>query len=295
MTARLRSMTGFGTASGESDRYRITVDVRSVNHRSLDLVVRTREPYRAAEKALRDLVKDGLSRGRVELLLDVAFVGQDSATVEVDQELARRVLEALERLAEGGRLGSPSAVDLLRVPGVISVNGGERDWQQEDEELLLEVASRALGELVAAREKEGAKLAAELDTGIGRLIGSLGELASRRETVVGRSKQALLERVSALLDGPPLDQGRLEQEVALLVEKSDVAEELDRLSAHIEHLGEAIAGTAAAGKRIDFLLQEILRELNTIGAKCRDLDMSRTVLEARLVSEQMREQVQNVE
>ena len=141
MSSKLRSMTGFGSATGESDRYRVTVDARSVNHRALDLVVRVREPFRRSEKALRDLVKEGVGRGRVELFLDVSFVGQEAVELEVDEELAERVVAALQKIRSGGaEVLPPTTGDLLRVPGVVSVHGAQRDWIDDDEALLLEVA-----------------------------------------------------------------------------------------------------------------------------------------------------------
>ena len=288
----MHSMTGFGTAAGESSRYRVTADIRSVNHRSLDLVVRTREPYRSSEKALRDLIKSRVGRGRVELFLDVSYLGEETGDVELDRELATRVLAAVAEIPDVGPL---AAGDLLRVPGVVNVTHAQREWLEDDEKLLMEVATRALDELAAAREREGAKLERDLEEGAAMLTAASLSLRARRGAVVEQSRESLQERVSALLEGAHLDEARLEQEVALLVEKSDVEEELERLSAHIEHLGEAFAAVGPVGKRIDFLLQEVMRELNTVGAKCRDLEMSRTVLEARLAAEQMREQVQNVE
>ncbi len=296
MSEGLTSMTGFGSAVEENDRYRIGVEIRSVNHRGLDLVVRLRDPYRRNEVALRDLVKSRLRRGRVEVSVDVERIVELEASVDIDRRRAQALVELVAGLrAEGLELAPLSAGDLLRIPGILEIREAEASWSRADEKLLIEVSSIALDELQDARGIEGAKLAKELQAGFDQLAGIVEELTRRRQEVAEHQLGALEERLHALVVEALPDRQRLLQEVALLVERGDVREELDRLRAHLEHGAEIMSNPPPVGKRLDFLCQELMRELNTIGAKCRDLSMAQAVLDARLVADQLREQVQNVQ
>jgi len=292
----VRSMTGYGHAEGENLRYRVRLALRSVNHRFLDVVLRLKEEQRTSESALRELLGETLSRGRVEVGADIERVGRDSSRLEVDRRALKDLTRALEGLLEEDLIERGlTAGDLIRHPQLLRVSEPANHWSVEDEELLLRVAGEALAELEAARGTEGEKLAAALAErleALGRAAGELRELApaAREETAA-----ALGERLTALLGDQALDPARLAQEVALLADRSDVKEELDRLGAHLEHFHEVMAGDGAIGKRLDFLTQEIFRELNTLGAKCRNARMTRAVLDAKVLCEQLREQVQNVE
>jgi len=292
----VRSMTGYGHAEGENLRYRVRLALRSVNHRFLDVVLRLKEEQRTSESALRELLGETLSRGRVEVGTDIERVGRDSSRLEVDRRALKDLTRALDGLLEEDLIERGlTAGDLIRHPQLLRVSEPANHWSGEDEELLLRVAGEALAELVAARGTEGEKLAAALAErleALGRTAGELRELApaAREETAA-----ALGERLNALLGDQALDPARLAQEVAFLADRSDVKEELDRLGAHLEHFHEVMAGDGAIGKRLDFLTQEIFRELNTLGAKCRNARMTRAVLDAKVLCEQLREQVQNVE
>jgi uncharacterized protein (TIGR00255 family) len=292
----LASMTGFGTASGDNGRYRVTVELRSVNHRGLDVVIRTKEVCRAAEPELRAMLKERLHRGRVEVTVNAEPVSAPEQTAEIDRALAA----ALGRLAaelrgQGLAEGTLGPGDLLRIPGLVRIATVDTAWSDDDQALLRGVAAAAIDRAVESRRIEGASLEDELRRGFERVRELVALLIERRGEVTRHYLRALEERLRSLLGDALPDRQRLEQEIALLVEKSDVNEELERLRAHLEHGAGVLSGPPPAGRRLDVLLQEMLREISTIGAKCRDLEMSRTVMEARLVSEQMREQVQNVE
>jgi uncharacterized protein (TIGR00255 family) len=292
----LASMTGFGSASGDNGRYRVTVELRTVNHRGLDLVVRVKDVCRSSEPELRAMLKERMHRGRVEMTVNAEPIAVTEQTAEIDRGLAR----ALGRLAtelrgEGLVEGPLYPGDLLRVPGMLRTSGEEALWSEEDQTLLRQVAGAAIERTLATRRAEGASLEEELRRGFKRVGELTSTLLERRSEVTLHYQQALEERLRALLGDALPDRQRIQQEIALLVEKSDVNEELERLRAHLEHSEEVFAGPPPSGRRLDVLLQEMLREISTVGAKCRDLEMSRTVMEARLVSEQLREQVQNVE
>jgi uncharacterized protein (TIGR00255 family) len=242
------------------------------------------------------MLKEGLQRGRVEVTVNVEPIGEPELAAELDRALAA----ALARLAgelqrEGLTEGALTAGDLLRVPGLVRVAPRDLGWTAADEAFLLELCARALAQTVASRRAEGARLAEELRRGLARLRELTASLEERRDDVTQHYLRLLEARLRALAGDALPDRPRLEQEVALLVEKSDVNEELERLRAHLEHGDAILDGASPAGRRLDVLLQEILRELSTVGAKCRDLPMIRTVMDARLQAEQLREQVQNVE
>ena len=292
----LRSMTGFGVASGESDRYRIGAAVRSVNHRNLDLSIRLLQSLREAEAPIRALLQSRLSRGRLDLTVDVESVLPSASEVRVDRRLIDELTELSRSLGSGDeRLSALGIGDLLRIPGVVEVRRRDEEWLDGDQKLLVSVVEEALEQLVGARETEGRALVDLLTKGLGRLAALAEQLAEGRAEAIAELETNLRKRVTRLLEGVPLDEARLAQEVAHLVERSDVTEEIDRLFAHVAHAATVLEGESPAGKRLDFLLQEVQRELNTLGAKCRDIAMSRVVVDGKAACEQLREQVQNVE
>jgi uncharacterized protein (TIGR00255 family) len=292
----MRSMTGYGEASGENSRHGITVSVRAVNHRFLDLQLRIGDELRGSEAALRDVIGREIARGRLEARVEVRPVAERKAMVRVNMGVIREAHAAVHQLAEAGMVERGLAAgDLLRLPEAFRVDLADGDWLEEDEDLLLAVARQSVAQLVGGREKEGASLAAILDEKLRGLEEAVSRLDALRGPVREEIAAALRRRLAELLGGQPLDEARLAQEVALLVDRSDVSEEIDRLRSHVEHFRAVTREAGATGKRLDFLTQEIFRELNTLGAKCRNAEMTRAVLDAKVLCEQVREQVQNVE
>lgn len=292
----MRSMTGYGEASGENARYGITVSLRAVNHRFLDVQLRIGDELRSSEAALRDLLGKEISRGRVEARVEVRPVAERKAEVQVNMGVVRAAHATIHQLVEAGLVEKGlSAGDLLRLPEAFRVDVGSEAWEPGDHELLLRVAGEAVAQLVAGREREGANLVAILDERLNGLDEVVARLDAMRGNVREELAVALRKRLAELLGGQTLDEARVAQEVALLVDRSDVSEEIDRLRSHVEHFRAVTREPGATGKRLDFLTQEVFRELNTLGAKCRNAEMTRAVLDAKVLSEQMREQVQNVE
>ena len=292
----MRSMTGYGQAEDRTTHAAIAVTVRGVNHRYLDVSIRLREEAKASEGALRDLVGRVAERGRVEIGVEQQRLGDRASTVEIDRGAVEALHAASRELAERGLIGGElSLADLFRLPDVVRVQHAEEGWGEAEQSLLLVVAARALTQFTAGRESEGARLRVVLEEKLALLTGLRERLLTRREAVVPEMRETLRRRLDEALAGRELDSTRLEQEVALLVDRSDVSEELDRLNAHLEHFHEILNSSGAIGKRLDFLSQELFRELNTLGSKCRDAEMTRMLLDAKVVCEQLREQVQNVE
>ncbi len=291
----MRSMTGFGQAAGESERFRVTVTLRGVNHRFLDLSIRLRDGLRPIEQALRDRLAARLWRGRLEVSLDVVTLCARNPEVAIDEEMAASVRSLCDDLRQRGVVSGELAIgDLLRLPDVIKLQSHEPEWDESDHEMLFGVVDGALDQLIGARVTEGRKLASVLDERLVGLQRLNQELIERGAEAVSGLASSLRQRVTELVDNQ-LDEDRLAQEVAFLVDRSDVSEELDRLESHLDHFRTVMAQDGSVGKRLDFLTQEIFRELNTLGAKCRDSEMTRSVLDSKVLCEQLREQVQNIE
>ena len=292
----MRSMTGFGQASGEGERYRVSVTLRAVNHRYLDVVLRLRDETAAVERPLRDLLTSHLERGRVEVGIEVDGISPQPLEIAVDRALLGSLRSLVDDLASHNLISRDVTIaDLLRLPEAIRLESTGGGWSEKDVELVIDTGRRALEQLVEAREVEGAHLRAALLERVDGLDAVRQRMVERAAELPEQIAAALHARIAKLLDEVDLDPQRLAQEVAVLVDRSDIAEELDRLASHLEHFRELIDRAGSLGKRLDFLSQEIFRELNTVGAKCRDAELVRLVLDGKVLCEQIREQVQNVE
>ena len=292
----MRSMTGYGEASGENARHAVSVSLKAVNHRFLDLQLRVGDELRTSEGAVRDLIAREISRGRVEARVDARPLVERRADVHVHLGIVRAAHAATHQLVEDGLVATGLAAgDLLRIPEAFRVELASEQWDAEDHDLLVRIAREAVAQLVASRETEGASMAAVLEEKIKALDEVVGRLDVLRGPVRDEIATALRRRLGELLGSHAVDESRVAQEAALLVARSDVSEEIDRLRSHLEHFRAVAREAGPSGKRLDFLTQEIFRELNTLGAKCRNAEMTRAVLDAKVLCEQIREQVQNVE
>lgn len=298
----IHSMTGFGRAMATVGGFGYAVEIRSVNHRYLDLRVRLPRELAAAEGAVRSRVAARLLRGRVELgVHPVAGEGEGEARVEIDRGLARAVREAHRRLA--AELGIPDAADTVAVaahPGVL-VPATLALSDEEIERGLGEAVDAALDALEAMRRREGEALAEDLRRRLDAASELQTRLAARAPALSAAYQDRLVKRLRDLMAeiDAEAEPGRVLHEVAIFAEKSDVAEELARLGSHLGQARDLLAAKdgarEAVGRRLDFLCQEMAREANTIGSKIQDLEMSRLVLDLKVELERLREQVQNVE
>lgn len=295
----VRSMTGYGAAEVEAQTGRWWVEVRSTNHRFLEVVVRLPRDLGALEDRVRAAVAGRVRRGRVEVLVREEATGR-ARSVTVDTELARQYAQALETLRrELGIQDSLNLAALLALPEVVRLEEVRPDvelaWQA-----LRTGLDQALDSLVRMREAEGAHLAEDLAARVARVEEWVEEVSRRAEELPRVYAQRLRERVAELVralgvERPP-DEARLAMEVAAFAERCDVREELVRLRSHL-HQARALlhASDGAVGRKLEFLLQEMQREVNTVGSKAGDLDVTRAVLEMKSELEAIREQVQNVE
>jgi len=285
------SMTGFAAVAAELPGIALAVELRSVNHRYLDLQVRLPDELRALEAALREELVAALKRGKVECRVSIGRTSVGSMSLAVDTarvaELARAAADALKCAPEARPL---SIGEILRWPGVIA------EPTVPAEQLAAHVrrlVAQALAELGASRSREGAKLAAILVECCDAIEGQIARIVPRVPAI----HAAYVERLAARLKEAGLDpdQERLKQELALFATKVDVAEELSRLTTHVAEVRRVLAAGGSAGKRLDFLMQELHREANTLGSKSVDAELSQGALEIKVLIEQMREQVQNLE
>ena len=291
-------MTGFGRARGPlGPEWTADLTARSVNHRFLDLTVRLRESDAPLEPMLRRVFSRHLARGKVEVTGRLLRHGPAGSTVIVDEGLLEALLARVSELARKYPLrGALELSDLFAVPQIFTIEGATAELTDDETRALEALAEQVAGGLVAMREAEGNQIAAELLGRIDLLEAKRRQLELRRDEIVRSTAETLRERVRSLFPDLPIDSGRLEQEAALAAERSDVSEELQRLRGHLEQFRGLLSGSSGAvGKKLDFLSQEILREINTLGSKARDLQLVREVLDMKSETEKIREQVQNIE
>jgi len=293
----IRSMTGYGHAEVAGARLSLSVECKSLNHRHLDVALRLPRALGALEVDARRLIQGAIQRGRVEVSVTVApLEGAPAVGLTIDLAQARAYAELVRRAGDELNLGgAPPLQWLLEQPGVITREEQTPLSPEEGWPLLHDALDKALGDLRARRDAEGAALDKELRA----LLATMGEhvavMASRGPAAVARKEQRLRERVQALLGSTPLDEGRLATEVAMWAEKSDITEELARLRAHMAELARLLDEGGAVGRTLDFLIQEMNREVNTVGSKADDLELSQAAIAAKSTLEKLREQAQNIE
>lgn len=291
-------MTGYGQAVAETPRVRVTIEVRSVNNRFADLKLRLPDVLVPFEPELRRAVLARVKRGRVEIDLRVEPVGSAGSPVTLNRDTVTAVLAAWKTLREEfGVTGEGDLATLMRVPGVLDLGAKASELDDFGHAAIRAALDEALGALDTARSREGALLATDLVARLDRMAEVLAEVQARAAAVPEALRRKLLERVEQLAAGVPIDPARLAQEVAFLADRADVTEETVRLSGHLAQARAFLSRPDGepVGKRLDFLLQEIHRETNTIASKSPDLEMSRSALVLKAEAEKIREQIQNLE
>ena len=287
----IASMTGFARHERTGPFGTLVCEIRSVNHRYLDATLRLPDSCRALETELRQSLARDLKRGKVDCTLQQRAPQADAVALDIDQAALDRLLARLHQLNKAlGQTAPVDPIELLRWPGVLREAENNTEQLQE---AVRELFARTLADLAGARAREGARLAALIETRCASLAEMVTALRTRLPEAQARIGQRFTERVQELK--AQVDPDRIEQEIALLLQRFDVAEELDRLTGHIEETRRTLAGTEPAGRRLDFLMQDFNREANTLSSKSQDLETTRTAVEMKVLIEQMREQVQNIE
>jgi uncharacterized protein (TIGR00255 family) len=291
------SMTGFGRAEASDGTCVITVEARSVNHRHLEIALRLPTVLASLELAARRLIQARLDRGRVDVTAQIASIsGVPAQEVRINTALARRYHDEARALAGSLGLADQELLRwILERPGVVELGEAAVPDPARLEPLLARGVSEALDALLARRTAEGAALSAELRALLADLGGRLTTMAARAPLTAARRGERLRERLRALLGDIPVDEARIVTEVAVWAQKTDVTEEIARLRVHLDEFALTLDKGGPVGRALDFLLQEMNREVNTLAAKADDLELSQATLAAKGLLEKMREQVQNLE
>lgn len=289
------SMTGFGRATAKTDGRELTVELKSVNHRYLDLSFRMPRHVSFIEDALRAKLGELLFRGHVDVFADYKNTRSDAGKVIIDEALLGAYLEATR--AAGSKFHLADDITLsaaMRLPDVFDVEKAD-----EDRDAVVAVATAAVADacaqLKAARAQEGARLAQDLLARLDTIEGIACTIAERAPKVVEDYKTRLEERIAAIVATVEVDRARLATEVALFADKANIDEEFVRLRSHIVQMRELLSSDDAVGRRLDFVVQELNREFNTIGSKANDATISQNVILGKAEIEKIREQVQNIE
>jgi uncharacterized protein (TIGR00255 family) len=292
-------MTGFGRASGPlSNRFSAAITVKTVNHRHLEISLRLPESIWEMEPSIRGLGGEFFTRGKVDLAIRVQRTSEPEYSIRVNSRVANAVMPQLRALLEEHGISQPlTGSDLMRVPDLLQVETSDAEWEESEQEALRALIRVAFGKVNEMRSLEGEGLRRDISQRLETIERQIAVVEQSRETITREVTDALRQRVSELARtaGAEVSDERIAQEVVMMLDRMDVAEELTRLRLHIEQTRGALDAKEPSGKKLDFLSQEMLREINTLGQKSRTPAIRSAVVELKTELERIREQVQNVE
>ncbi len=291
----VKSMTGFGRAVKELNGYIISVELKSVNHRYFDFYSRCPRQYGFLEEKIKSYIGSRVARGKVECYINIEALNTEACDVAVNHTLASAYVKALKELQETYDLREDyGALSIGKFQDVLVVRKSEEDedaiWN-----MVKEVAEEAVEKFIEMRLIEGKKMYEDVYSRTQIILDNVAYIEERSPETVKEYNDKLVERVHELIGDVSLDEARIIQEVAIYADKVAVAEETVRLRSHIEQLRDFLESEEAVGRKMDFLVQEINREANTIGSKCSDVDIAKRVVDMKAEIEKIREQIQNIE
>ena len=291
----VKSMTGYGRARQTLHGRDITVEVRSVNNRYLDCTVKVPRTYIFVEDAVKARVQKAVSRGKVDVFITIDATGSDETVVSLNEPLARGYYDALSRLSEMFSLKDDlTAVALAKFPDVLTVTKAEEDMESVAGDICT-VLDESLAAYNAMRAVEGQKLSEDISGRVTTIETVVGKVEERSPQTVAAYRERLMARMQEVLQSTTIDESRILTEAAIFADKIAVDEETVRLRSHIAQLRTMLGSDQPVGRKLDFLIQEVNRECNTIGSKCNDLTVARDVVNMKAEVEKIREQVQNME
>jgi uncharacterized protein (TIGR00255 family) len=291
----LKSMTGYGRGEGESGMGKVLVESRSVNHRYSDINIRLPKRLAIFENRIKEIIRSQVSRGRIDVSIKLDALGGEKLQLQVDSTLAEQYFQALLSLKDKFQLRGEITLELL---------AGAKDLISAKEEVgdiepywleIVPILKRALQEMDEMKCSEGSALAKDIQNRLERITQQLKEIKAQLPSYVEAYRIRLRERLQSLLGGIDVDPIRLQQEIALLAERTDITEEIVRAESHLSQFALLFNEKESVGRKMDFLLQEIHREVNTVSAKANDAEISQKVVEIKSELEKIREQVQNIE
>ena len=292
----IKSMTGYGRGEAEAEGRRFTVELKSVNNRYCEVILRQPRSLAQLEDKIRRQIQNKDTRGRIDGFITIEETGEVTPAVKVDKALALTYHKAMEELMADLAISDKISIrDLISLPNVISLEQTEDDveaWYQA----IQKATDQALEGLMSMRENEGQRLKTDILERakiIRQLI--LGQVSERAPLVVQEHREKLMQRLAEWLENGTIEENRLAAEVAIFTDRADISEELVRLHSHLEQLAQILTEGGAVGRKLDFLVQEMNREVNTIGSKANDLMITNAVVNAKSELEKIREQVQNIE
>lgn len=290
----IRSMTGFGRGSYENEGREYLVEVKSVNHKYCDISFRMPKSFNGIENRLRKEIENYVSRGKIDVFIDFQNFSDKGNNIKFNKELAKSYIKNLKELGEETGINSEiSVVDISKMPDIF------KKEDNTDEELIfneLKVAlTQALERLISMKELEGEKLIIDLEYRIKEISQKINQISEFSAGLVDEYIVKLKSRVKELMDTETLDENRLLQEIVIFSDKSSIEEELTRLKSHVEQFEKLVKESSPIGKKFDFLIQEMNREINTIGSKANSLQITNLVIEVKTELENIREQIQNIE
>ena len=291
----IKSMTGYGRAVQELHGRNITVEVKSVNHRYFDCTVKTSRMFSFLEDPVKKAAQSAVSRGKMDIYVSVDDSHSDDVQVLFNEHIFEAYLRSMKDMADKyGLRDDVSVTSLGRYPEVFSIEKREADADEIRQDVLA-VLEAALAEYTAMRAREGERMYEDISSR-GKYIGEMvAGIAARAPEVVAEYRERITQRIREILDGVQPDEGRLLTEAALFADRTAIDEELVRLGSHLSQLEDMLQDTVPVGRKLDFLVQELNRETNTIGSKANDLTITRTVVDIKAEIEKIREQVQNIE
>lgn len=291
----VKSMTGFGRAEKMTGGRDIIVEIKSVNHRFFDFSSRISRGYGFLEEKLRSFLQTRIARGKIDVFVDLETLDDAEAQVQVNHSLASGYLAALREVQQRYNLPDDVTVSTIaRLPDVFTVHRAPEDEEKVWADVE-QVVSEALVPFFAMREAEGAKLKEDVLGRAGTILNTVGEIEKRSPQTVDEYRQKLKDRISEMLGSAEIDEQRILTEAAVFADKVSVAEETVRLRSHIDQFTAMLESGDALGRRLDFLVQEMNREANTIGSKCVDAQIAHMVVDMKAEIEKIREQIQNIE
>lgn len=291
----LKSMTGYGRGQAVNDKWDISVEIKSVNHRYFEWSSKIPKTFLFLEDKLKAKVQESVSRGKVEALVSIYSVGQQDIQVEVNQSVASGYVSALRAVAPSLSLEDNLRLsDLLRFSDIFTLKRMEVD-EEELWEAVSQVTQSALDALVAMKETEGEKLKEDVLHRRGAIEKMLSQVEERAPMLREEYYQRLYQKLKEVLEDKNIDESRLVTEAGIFADKVAVDEETVRLRSHLNQLGQLLNGNEPVGRKLDFLVQEMNREVNTIGSKAQDVAIARLVVDMKAEIEKIREQIQNIE
>ncbi|MEG0629410.1 MAG: YicC/YloC family endoribonuclease [Christensenellaceae bacterium] len=288
-------MTGFGKSEIAIDGRKIRVEIKSVNHRFLDISIRQPRFLMFLEDDVRKLLKMHLNRGRIDVFINYSSEREDAKKVLVDMPLVRAYVEAANQIVKQTEIKDDLAIShIMRLPDVVTYEEEDSD-EEALKDLLTINLNAALAELMDARQREGNQLKNDIVKRLGLILESAQRIHEKEDTVVGEYKQKLNDRLKEILDGTEVDQQKLAQEVAFFADRCNITEEIVRIKSHVKHFKASMEENTPQGRNMDFIVQELNREFNTIGSKSQDMEIVEAVIAGKGEIEKIREQIQNIE